>query len=389
MKDIPSWQFIEDALQQREQQHRLRSLQPVEPVSGGVVVQKGDRHLVNFSSNDYLGLAAHPSLIERSQRFAEQYGTGATASRLISGSFNIHHRLEDKLASMLGREAVLLFNSGFQANSTIIGTLLGRHSLVLTDKLSHNSLLQGARLSRADFQRFDHNDLGHLEELLDRAAEQDRYDRIMIVTESVFSMDGDRADLDEVCRLADRYSAMLFVDDAHALGVWGEQGKGLTYGEHRIDLVLGTFGKAFGSFGAFVACSGEVRDYLVNFCPGFIYTTALPPPVIGALDAAADLVPEMEEERREYHKMITDTRFRLGEMGYNTGSSDTQIIPLITGSEKSALELARHLEQEGFLAQAIRPPTVPKAGARLRISLSAGHTTGQIDRFLNELSNAK
>ncbi len=374
------WDFINKALKERKEENRLRTLQPVLPVSEPAEITSEGKRLINFCSNDYLGLSRHPDLVKRSQEYAEQYGVGSTASRLISGSYDIHTELEEKIAEIFSTEAALIFNSGFQANSTILQTITDRNSLILADKRSHNSLLQGALLSRATFQRFDHNDMDHLKALLERASEQS-YSRVVIVTESVFSMDGDRSDLEGIADLAERYQTLLFVDDAHAVGVWGEKGLGLGYGERRIDITLGTFGKAFGVFGAFVTCSRSMRDYLVNFCPGFIYTTALPPTVIGALDAAVTLVPQMQEKRKKYHQNIELVRSEIQKAGFNTGSSSTQIIPILVGDEQETVELSDFMKENGILATAIRPPTVPESSSRIRITLSSEHTGQHINRL--------
>ncbi len=376
------YSFIEKALQKRKEQSQFRTLQSLEPRAGHLV-QRNERELLNFCSNDYLGLSRHPGVIERARDFTGRYGAGSTASRLISGTFSIHRNLERKLSDLFGGEASLVFNSGFQANSSLIATLTDRHSLVLADRLSHNSILQGALLSRADFKRFDHNDPGHLRSLLEEAGTT--YNRTLIVTESVFSMDGDRTDLDTVAGMAEEYGALLMVDDAHAVGVWGRDGLGLARDIEGIDILLGTCGKAFGSFGSFVICSAEMRDYLVNFCPAFIYTTALPPAVIGAIDAASDLIPGMNEERELYHANIEMLRKKFENLGFDTGPSTTQIIPLIIGDEEEALKLAEWLEGEGILVTAIRPPTVPAKSSRLRITLSSSHTGAQINYLIEKL----
>lgn len=381
---VKTWDFIEEALTGRKHENRLRSLSPIAPGEGSVEIERNGKPLINFCSNDYLGLATHPELIERSQNYAKQYGVGATASRLISGTYQIHDKLEQKLADTFNAETALIFNSGFQANSTILQVLTDRNSLILADKKSHNSLLQGSLLSRATFQRFSHNNMKHLADLLERASE-DSYNRILIVTETIFSMDGDRCHLDKIIELAKRNNAMLFVDDAHAVGVWGNRGRGLAFGHSGIDITLGTFGKAFGVFGSFVTCSEAMRDYLVNFCPGFIYTTALPPPVIGALDAAVDLVPDLEEERTQYHRRIKELHQQIKDTGFSTGESSTQIIPIIVGDEKSTLKLAAFLEENGILATAIRPPTVPKKSSRIRITLSSRHEDHHIGKLVSTL----
>lgn len=377
--------FIDEDLNKRRQERRLRSLQSLEPGSNTLSITKKGRELINFCSNDYLGLSKHPKVIERTKQYAEQFGAGSTASRLVSGSFAIHEELETKLAETFGTEAALLFNSGFQANSTIISTLADRHSLVLADKLSHYSLLQGALASRAEFQRFEHNDLDDLKRLLDEAG-KNGYRRILVITETVFSMDGDRSDVQGIAKLANQYGALLFVDDAHAVGVWGDGGRGLGYDIPGVDILLGTCGKALGSFGSYVACSKKMKEYLVNFCPGFIYTTALPPAVVGAIDAALDLLLHMDSERQAYHANIDYLRDKLQQAGFNTGPSGTQIIPAIIGDDAETLRLAEWLEQNGILATAIRPPTVPENSARIRFTLSAGHKRKHIDHLVTKMT---
>lgn len=377
------YSFIDQALASRKEEFRFRELNALEPTDTHVV-QKGGRTLLDFCSNDYLGLSRHPEILERSGEYLKKYGAGSTASRLISGTYSIHERLEKKLADTYDGESALLFNSGFQANSSIISTLTDRHSLILADRLSHNSLLQGSLLSRADFIRYKHNDPDDLRRKLERAAVSS-YSRILIATETIFSMDGDRSDIEAIAGLADDYGALLFVDDAHAVGIWGRGGLGLARGIPGVDILLGTCGKAFGSFGSFVICSNKMKDYLINFCPGFIYTTALPPAVIGAIEGAVDLIPTLDEERKRYYERLEHLRKTLNEMGFDTGPSTTQIIPLIIGDEQETMELAGWLEDQGILATAIRPPTVPAESSRIRITLSLTHSESQIDYLLDKL----
>lgn len=374
--------FIETALAERQQYQRSRSLQSVLPIDA-VHIQRQGKILINFSSNDYLGLSKHPALIAAAHHYTAKYGTGSTASRLVTGTYEIHQQLEAKLALALGHEAVLLFNSGFQANATILPTLLDRQSLVLCDRLVHNSLIQGIVTSGCRFIRYAHNDLNQLETELQKAVEKD-YRRILIVTETVFSMDGDRSDVAKLVQLADRYQAILYLDDAHALGVMGPEGMGLA-AHQRVDLVIGTFGKAFGAFGAFVGCSQILRDYLINCCPGFIYTTALPPAVIGAIDAALALMPTLFADRQTLMQQAEMLRQKLGAIGLETGQSSTQIIPIHLGSEEQALQLAADLEAEGILAVAIRPPTVAKGSSRIRFALSSQHTQNHYDCLIKSL----
>ena len=375
--------FIAKELQEREKNNNIRQLKAICPQDGVTIVKNG-KSLINFSSNDYLGLSKHPSLMLASQNYTKQYGTGSTASRLVTGTYDIHEKLEQKLAKVCGKEAALLFNTGFQANTTIIPSLVDQKSLVLCDRLVHNSILQGIFLSKARWKRYQHNDLSHLERLLKKAVLQG-YNRILIVTETVFSMEGDRSDVDGLIQLSQQYNTLLYLDDAHALGIMGEKGMGLTANKSGIDISLGTFGKAIGSFGAFITTSKLIRDYLINCCPGFIYTTALPPAVIGSIDAAIDLVPSLDQERTYLGERIDYLQNQLINLGYKVCNSISPIIPVIIGDEEKALNLSRYLETNGILATAIRPPTVPKNTARIRFVLSSKHQTEQINYLISLL----
>ncbi len=380
-------EFIIRALQLRKEKEQFRSLTSVEPVFGtSRVICKG-KELINFCSNDYLGLSSHPKVIERSREYLEQYGTGSGASRLVSGTLSIHNELEEKLAEMFQNEAVLLFNSGFQANVSVIPALADRNSLILMDKNCHNSLIQGATLSRAMVRRFQHNDVNHLEKHLQKS-ESESFNRILIVSETVFSMDGDRNNLKRLISLSEQFGAMLYSDDAHALGVLGKKGLGLNF-QKPIDINLGAFGKGFGGFGAFVGCSKEMKEYLINFSSGFIYSTALPPAAIGALDAALELIPEMDDERKKLHKKVHFFKDELHQLGYNTGTSDSQIVPILIGSEQQAIELSKKLEKNGLWVSAIRPPTVEQGASRLRITITAKHSYSEIDQLLSVLGEWK
>ncbi|CCQ49875.1 8-amino-7-oxononanoate synthase [Crocosphaera watsonii] len=375
--------FIAKELQEREKNNNIRQLKAICPQDGVTIVKNG-KSLINFSSNDYLGLSKHPSLMLASQNYTKQYGTGSTASRLVTGTYDIHEKLEQKLAKVCGKEAALLFNTGFQANTTIIPSLVDQKSLVLCDRLVHNSILQGIFLSKARWKRYQHNDLSHLERLLKKAVLQG-YNRILIVTETVFSMEGDRSDVDGLIQLSQQYNTLLYLDDAHALGIMGEKGMGLTANKSGIDISLGTFGKAIGSFGAFITTSKLIRDYLINCCPGFIYTTALPPAVIGSIDAAIDLVPSLDQERTYLGGRIDYLQNQLINLGYKVCNSISPIIPVIIGDEEKALNLSQYLETNGILATAIRPPTVPKNTARIRFVLSSKHQPEQINYLISLL----
>ena len=360
--------------------HQMRRLRPLVPVSG-VEVSLDGKTMLNFCSNDYLGLSKHPLVRERAVEFIERYGAGSTASRLVCGTFRCVEQVEEKLAALKEMERTLVFNSGFQANVSVLPALADKHSLLLSDQLNHNSLIQGALLCRCAIAKVRHNDLEHMRSVLQESRKK-KYSRTLIVTESVFSMDGDSSDIDALVDLAEEFQALLVVDEAHATGVLGKRGMGLTCGKG-VDLTMGTFSKACGSFGSYVACSARMRDYLVNTSSGFIYSTALPPPVIGSIDAALDLIPKMDPERRELHLKADFLRTSLQELGWSTGASNTQIIPVIIGGEEETLALSRYLEQNGVLAIAIRPPSVEPGCSRIRLTLSALHKEEHVEHLVD------
>jgi 8-amino-7-oxononanoate synthase len=374
---------FEEALGRAAAQNRRRALRPLEPLDGGRV-RIGGRELIDFSSNDYLGLSRHPALIERSREWASRYGTGAGASRLVRGTFEAHAAVEARLAALKGTEAALLFASGWQANAAVLPALFAARegpALVFADRLVHASLHHGCQAAGVRQIRFRHNDLAHLETLL--AEHEAEPGRRFILTESVFSMDGDQVDLDRLTAIAGRWSAFLYLDEAHATGVIGPRGMGLSgLAPGQVDLSMGTFSKAMGSFGAYVAGSRVLIDYLVNACSGFVFTTAPPPPVLGAIDAALDLVPGMDAERAHLQRLAQRLRMGLDQAGVDTLASTTQIVPAVIGDEVHALEAARRLEAEGMLAVAIRPPTVPKGSSRIRFALSAAHAEADVERLL-------
>lgn len=367
-------------------QGRRRRARPVEVLDHSHVRRDG-RVLLNVSSNDYLGLSHHPMLVERACEWGARLGVGATASRLICGTLEAHAAVERKLAAFKGGEAALILNSGYQANEAMLAALLmpevaGRAPLVYVDRLAHASMHQGLKAAGVRQIRFRHNDMAHLESLLE--ARRDEPGPRFIVTESVFSMDGDRADLPTLCDLAERFDCFLYVDEAHATGVLGPEGRGLTCDPAvagRIHMVMGTFGKALGGFGAYAVCSRPLREWLVNKAGGFIYSTALPPTVLGAIDAALDLVPTLRVERARVHAHADHLRGVLTAKGLDVCGSTTQIVPAVLGAEDAALAAMSALEDAGVLAVAIRPPTVPAGASRLRFAVSAAHSEADMDHL--------
>jgi 8-amino-7-oxononanoate synthase len=368
----------------RERDGLRRSLNPV-VARDARVVRVGGKDYVNLASNDYLALRFHKVLIERSAEWAEAYGAGAGASRLVTGNLDLFAPIEAKVANLKKKPAALITASGFQANAAVLQALfdrsvLGAEPLVFADRLNHASMHFGCQAAGVRELRYRHCDATHLGELLNQYEQDDRPK--FILTESVFSMDGDVAPVGEIAALARAHGATLIVDDAHATGILGDGGRGLS-GD--ADIAIGTFSKALGSFGGYVASSETARDYLINRCSGLIYSTALPPPVLGAIDAGLDLVPGMNTERT--HVAALAQRFRDGmtARGLSTGASTTQIVPVILGSPDAALAMSARLRSAGFWAVAIRPPTVPAGTARLRIAFTAAHDESDIDRLLEAL----
>ncbi|HUO55117.1 MAG TPA: 8-amino-7-oxononanoate synthase [Rhodoblastus sp.] len=353
-------------------------------------IWRNGRELVNFASNDYLGLSQHPALIESACAYTQKYGAGVAASRLVTGENPAFAALEARIAAAKNQPSALVLAAGYQTNITALAALaepeiVGRPVTILADRLAHHSLLQGALLSGARLMRFHHNDCDHLERLL--RARTAKGELCVIVTESVFGMDGDLADLARIGALAREFGALLYVDEAHATGVFGARGFGLCE-DHAasVDVAMGTFGKALGGFGSYLACDRDLRDFLIQRCGGFVYSTGLPPAVLGAIDAALTLVLHMKNERQSLLAQSERLRLALRDQGWDCGASQSQIIPVIVGAEAETLNLAAELERRGLLVAAIRPPTVPQGASRLRISLSAAHRPEDIDALIAALA---
>lgn len=347
-----------------------------------------DTSLLAFCSNDYLGLASHPEVCAALTAAVSDAGVGGAASHLICGHHDYHHQLEQRLADLTGRSAALFFSTGYMANLGVISALVGRGDTVFSDRLNHASIIDGCLLSRARIQRYPHNDMDHL---ADRLAATSGHK--LVVTDGVFSMDGDMAPLRELAALCREHDALLLVDDAHGLGVLGERGAGslehLGLSEQEVPLLIGTLGKAVGTSGAFVAGSQLLIDYLVQKARTYIYTTAMPPAVAKATCAALDLVEQGLARRRHLVHLIRRFREETQALGYQLMPSATPIQPIMVGDNWTALELSRQLEDRGLLVTAIRPPTVPEGQARLRVTLSAAHTDADLDRLLTALADCR
>ncbi len=375
----------EQALSVLQAGHLLRRLSSIDSASATTVVQDG-RRLLNFSSNNYLGLAHHPALKRAAAAAIRRFGVGAGASRLLSGNNRLYETLETAIAQFKSTPAALVFNSGYVANLGALGAWIQPGDLVFCDRLSHASLIEGARASAGTLRIYRHGDVDHLRKLLSgRRAGR----RALIVTDGVFSMDGDIAPLPALLALAEEYDAQIYLDDAHATGVLGSRGAGTCdhFNLHHPRIIqMGTFSKALGGLGGFVATESPQIQYLINKSGPLIYTTALPPAVLAAAIAALSVIGENDAPRQRLLRHAAYLRARIAAAGFDVGESCTTIIPIRIGDNETAVLFSRQLFEAGFWVPAIRPPTVPVGAARLRISLTAAHTRGQIDRLVEALS---
>lgn len=375
---------IEEFLKAREKKGLLRILRPLTSrVKSKIRIDK--KEYIDFSSNDYLGLSGHPKLAEEAKKAMEKFGAASCASRLMSGDLELHHRLENKIAKFKNKEAALFFNSGYQANVGIISSLYGKDDCIFLDRLSHASIIDGMLLSGAKFFRFRHNDPEDLDSLL--KIERNKFKKALIITETVFSMDGDKAPLRELVRLKERYNCEIFVDEAHTTGIFGKNGSGIVEEEgleEKVDFIMGTFSKALAGFGAYLAAKKSVVEYLINTCRSFIYSTALPPAIIASNLASLDLV-EREPYRRE--RLLEQAHYfrdSLRAEGFEV-RGQSQIIPVIIGDNVKTLEAAIRLQEKGYWVLPIRPPTVPEGEARLRFSLTYYHDRETLGRLIDDI----
>ena len=372
---------IKSALAHRREQGLTRQLKVLENSNSPLLNSEGS-NFINFSSNDYLGLANDPELVDAWQTGLSQYGAGSAASPLVTGFSPAHLNLEAQLCEWLGFERAILFSSGFSANQALLFSLLEKDDSLLQDKLNHASLMEAGMLSPATMKRFKHNDTQHLESLLSQSPQS------LVVTEGVFSMDGDQAPLSQIFNLTHQYDSWLVVDDAHGIGVLGDKGAGsCSAAQISPDILVVTFGKAFGLSGAAILCSSEVGDYLTQFARHHVYSTAMPPSQAVALSHACQMI-QTQEWRRE--KLMKLGAIYAEEMSGVKGFIDTQtpIKPFVIGEAQAALSVAEELKRKQVWVTAIRPPTVPKGTARLRITLTANHSEDQIHQLTRSLHQA-
>jgi len=377
---------IEERLEELRELGLYRRMRMVSGPQGPRVLLDGKPVLL-MCSNNYLGLADHPRVRQAAADAAMRWGVGAGASRLVSGNMTIHRRLEERLAAFEGSEACVLFGSGYLANLGMIPILAGAGGVVLSDRLNHASIIDGCRLARAETVVYDHCDTDHLAWALRQAEGREA----LIVTDSVFSMDGDVAPLGEIVELARRHGARVMVDEAHATGMLGAGGRGAVAEaglEGEVDAVVGTLGKALGSYGAYVCCSASLAQYAINRARSLIFSTAPPPPAAAGALAALDL---LEEQPRRVERLRANADCLRGELsreGFEVAGSATQIIPLVIGDPELALRMCEAAIEEGVFAQAIRPPTVPEGTSRLRLAVMASHSRSELRQAASMLARA-
>ncbi|WP_257285511.1 8-amino-7-oxononanoate synthase [Endozoicomonas sp. SESOKO1] len=378
---------LEQDLEARHLDGLYRRRQTLDSPQGPEVIING-QHFLAFCSNDYLGLANHPDVIASFRQATDHYGLGGGASHLVVGHSRAHHQLEEALAEFTGRERVLLFANGYMANLGVISALLARQDAVFQDRLNHASLLDAGRLSGARFQRYLHNDVDNLNNRLQKTSAR----RKLIVTDGVFSMDGDVAPVKALSTLAEQHQAWLMVDDAHGFGFLGATGGGVAeaYGlnQKQLPVLVGTLGKAFGTYGAFVAGSDALIDTLIQFARTYIYTTSLPPAVASATLTSLQLLREQHWRREHLQTLIDYFRSGCEQLGLPLMPSSTPIQPLLVGCARRTVAMSQRLSEQGILVTAIRPPTVPEGSSRLRITFSASHELHHVDRLLDALKMA-
>lgn len=383
MSNIHELGFLKEKIQELKDQGVYRQLPVLESASGPEVVLNGKK-VINLSSNNYLGFADHPRMKAAAIKAVEKYGVGSGAVRTIIGNMDIHEELERKLAAFKREEAVMVFQSGFNCNAGTIQAITEKGDVIITDELNHASIIDGCRLSRADKVVFKHSDMEDLERILKES--QSKYNRMLIITDGVFSMDGDLARLPEIVELAEKYGALTYVDDAHGSGVLGENGRGTV--DHfklhgRVDFCIGTLSKAIGVIGGYVAGSKTMQEWLSHRGRPLLFSTSLPPAAVGAIMEAVDILTETTDYT---DRLWSNARFfkeKMSALGFNTGHSETPITPVIIGDEAQTMAFSRKLLENGLFVSGIVFPTVPKGTGRVRCMVTAAHTEEQLSRAVD------
>ncbi len=380
MSNVHELKFLKEKIQELKDQGVYRELPVLQTANEAEVILNGKR-VINLSSNNYLGFANNPRMKKAAIEAVEKYGVGSGAVRTIIGNMDIHEELEKTLAEFKREEAAFLFQSGFNCNAGTIQAIALKGDIIISDELNHASIIDGARLSRADKAIYKHSDMGHLEEVLKE--NKDKYENMLIITDGVSSMDGDIATLPEIVELAEKYGAMTYVDDAHGSGVLGESGRGTVdhFGLHgRVDFSMGTLSKAIGVIGGYVAGSKTMYEWLSHRARPILFSTSLPPAAIGAITEALNMLMESTEYTDALWDNSKYFKEKLGGLGFNTGNSETPITPVIIGEEAKSMEFSRKLLEKGVYVSAIVFPTVPKGTGRVRCMVTASHTKEQLDK---------
>lgn len=383
MSNIHELAYLKDKIEGLKESGVYRKL----PVLGGACDAEAElngKDVINLSSNNYLGFANHPRIKEAAKKAIDSYGVGAGAVRTIVGNMDIHEQLDLKLAEFKREEAAIAFQSGFNCNAGTIQAITEKGDLIISDQLNHASIIDGARLSRADKTVFKHSDMADLERVLKE--KRDQYRNVLIITDGVFSMDGDIAKLPEIVELAEKYNCMTYVDDAHGSGVLGESGRGTVdhFGLHgRVDFSIGTLSKAIGSVGGYVACNKTAYEWLNHRGRPILFSTALPPASVGAILEALNMLMESTEYTDRLWDNAKYFKEKLGKLGFDTGHSETPITPVIIGDEAKTMDFSKKLLDAGVFVSGIVFPTVPKGTGRLRCMVTAGHTKEQLDRAVD------
>ena len=366
---------------------KLKTLTKISPIK----IRFNNKVLLNFSSNDYLGLSENRYLKNQTIKMIKKYGIGSGSSRLVSGNYDLHEETESILAKKKNSEDSLIFSTGYLANYSILSSIFNsdifkKSPIVLSDKLNHQCIYEACKSKKIHFLRFQHSNLNHLEDLLKK--NKNKSNPKFILSESIFSMDGDIANIEGLIMLKKKYNAFLFLDEAHATGVYGKNGFGLSVKFSKdIDCVTGTFSKAFGSFGAYVACSKKFKSFLINNCPGFIYSTALPFSLLASILSAIKIVPKLGKQRQILRNNSLFLRNSLKYAGFNICNSQTHIVPIIIGDPNKTILISNRLENKGLYLAPIRPPSVPSNSSRLRISVSSLHKLNHLNTLIKELKN--
>ncbi len=374
--------YISDELLKIKESGLYRELKVIENTQNTHIEIEGKTYL-SFCSNNYLGLANHPSVVKAVKDAVEEYGWGAGASRLVSGNMTMHETLEKVISEFKRKEASIIFPTGYMANLGAISSLVSRGDLIVCDKLNHASIIDGCRLSGADFRVYAHRNMEKLESILKKSS---KYNRKLVVTDSVFSMDGDLAPLPDLVKIAAKYNAMLMVDEAHGTGVFGQNGRGVVEYfnlNKEVDIVMGTLSKAIGSLGGYVSGDIDLINYLRNKARSFMYTTALPPAVCAASIAGIKLIQEDPSMRESLWNNVRFIKDKLRAINFNIISSESQIIPILIGDTQKSVEISKLLYENGILIPAIRPPTVPSNSSRLRMTVMSLHTKEDLESLYN------